>query len=680
MMERECSDDDVFEDAIEYGSCLDLKNEAELEVDDEFYDSNDFVSFEKRVHEPENIVSERGLPAGLGLTDEEILEGFGLFFMNRHSMASDFFNMHEKDDPLFAIGLATVTVLKAVTTLDKNDISKGREYLRNAQKVAERCRQAAPGSGALNGLKKIFGGGGSRSSSPVKSKGSSLFEETLDSSQMIHYDIIQAESLLLDGTLLLLQEDVVSLMKGGYKIHSSWKIMSRLHDIYLYQTTDHFLENYNRSGKLKYQVAKLDEETRGAIEFNVGVFNFTNSMLPEKLLRLVKFLGFPAKREIALDMLNKCLSRRGVRSPVACLVLLMYHVVTFSFFTFRVEHHIKEAEKLFEIYVDAWYPKCGLFLFLKGRLLRLKGCLKESIPVFKNSITVQEEWVQLQHLGYYELGWTYFYMFDFAEARKCFVVLEEENNWSKPFYMYMVAICDIKLGQRKAALKRLRDIKALETRSKKFAGGKTLSVEQFVFRKVDQYVLSGSDSAQENVNVLDKLIFPEIEMIHLWNGFFSMPPESLNGILEMLDIYIQDGVDNDSADNIAMVYLWKSAILRVLLRSDAAEEALEKLFSLKKNSQEDTIGKVKNENYTIPYGRYEAVLLYLDQLEEEKQSLESSGSPMTKRKGKMLPHRKLYERVNYHLKKAEDYSADFNFEVRLRLRLHLARDYIKRME
>ena len=59
---------------------------------------------------------------------------------------------------------------------------------------------------------------------------------------------------------------------------------------------------------------------------------------------------------------------------------------------------------------------------------------------FKQAAAGQREWRQLQHLCAYELGTTYLFMLDHDAGRPWWKMLEDENQWSKAFYIYMQLI------------------------------------------------------------------------------------------------------------------------------------------------------------------------------------------------------------------------------------------------
>jgi tetratricopeptide (TPR) repeat protein len=97
------------------------------------------------------------------------------------------------------------------------------------------------------------------------------------------------------------------------------------------------------------------------------------------------------------------------------------------------------------------YADGGLFLLMKGRQLKHTRQLEEAAATFENAISCQKGWRQLSHMCQYELGWTYFYLGDYAKALAPFTLMLKTNKWSKVFFAYMCAQCAITQGQLEKA-------------------------------------------------------------------------------------------------------------------------------------------------------------------------------------------------------------------------------------
>ncbi|KAJ1472934.1 hypothetical protein T484DRAFT_1838245 [Baffinella frigidus] len=226
----------------------------------------------------------------------------------------------------------------------------------------------------------------------------------------------------------------------------------------------------------------------------------------------------------------------GLRGPSAAFLLLTYHVLLQAFLCLPDEMHIhiSKSESILEN-IFAQFKDSAVFLFIKGRLLRLQNRLPEStetfkcvaVPVlrcsktgdncntsvctetFKKCVAVQQDWRQLQHLCAYEIGWNTFTQGDFPASVEQWKILQAESKWSKSFYSWMLGLCRLSRKELPLAVEAFNQAGAANTRR---LIGKTLSVEQYVHRKVKVYKLDTT----EGVASLYARMLP-LEILYLWN-------------------------------------------------------------------------------------------------------------------------------------------------------------------
>jgi hypothetical protein len=142
----------------------------------------------------------------------------------------------------------------------------------------------------------------------------------------------------------------------------------------------------------------------------------------------------------------------GVRSVLAVVALLAYHVLVPSFFSLpqAMRYHIVQAEAIIQKAIVE-YPGSAFLTFLQGRHERLKQNLPGSLEALSRSLSVVRkgsgaDWVQFADLCTYELAWTLAQMQKWDEAADTFYSLYETNNWSKCFYVYACAVCRLMAG------------------------------------------------------------------------------------------------------------------------------------------------------------------------------------------------------------------------------------------
>lgn len=325
----------------------------------------------------------------------------------------------------------------------------------------------------------------------------------------------------------------------------------------------------------------FDRETDGAIHFSVGSFMLGCSMLPPKLARLVSMLGYPSDRAAALQHLTRAHESGGIRyvrgrarwrrpgvracttadrqrrnsAPVAALALLFYHVILQSFFSIDAAGHIRVAEDVLRRNLER-YPDSGLFLFMSGRLQRLKCDLPAALRDLSRAAEVQTEWPQLREVCYYDLGWTHFFLRQWSNAADYFGRLRTANEWSKCLYAYIEAVCLLAHGSDdRQAIELLLEAPSHVRRR---WGGKIMSEEQFVVRKVRTYVDSSGC----------RLILPALELAYLWNGFTQLPRDLLQQALDEVDAWHNTRATATArdADAEAIGTLLRAALLKHLDR------------------------------------------------------------------------------------------------------------------
>jgi tetratricopeptide (TPR) repeat protein len=371
----------------------------------------------------------------------------------------------------------------------------------------------------------------------------------------IHNAIISSEAKLVAGPLMFMQETLAGFLKGALSIRSAWSTYDNMWTLY---------KQWDAAGRPSTPPSSnpnlpiFDKETAGALQFGIGNFSLVISILPARIRKLVSIFGFPTDRKLALAYLNECHDGAGCRGPVAGLFLLFYHVMLQSFFLLRPEHHVSLAERIIETNLTR-FGNSGLFLFMKGRMQRLKRQLPEAIKSFQLAEEGNRNWAQLEHLCYYELAWTNMFMNRYDDAMVFFNRLLQENKWSKAVYAYLLGACAAAQGDYSKASSLFR---SAPTYIQRKYGGKVLSAEQFVERKISAYV-GTSDDSRHGVGIRA----PELELMFLWNGFSQMPMDALERSLARVEAELDAHIKSHVVDEQPLVLrLIRGSILKELGR------------------------------------------------------------------------------------------------------------------
>ena len=512
-------------------------------------------------------------------TRAEAREGVTLLFNSRLHAAEQLFLTKSESDPLAALGLGLVAFLQAVLSMDQVAISSAIDKLTKAHTLA-----APHTTGSAEGFV------------------SNLFWKPKITSESVAHDLISADSLAMSALLQLLQEGYLSSMKAALSLRTSNG---------LYKQAQEFL-------KLNPQDEADPLDLNDGVGFGIGMFNLVLSLLPEKVLAVAEYFGFSGDRALALNVLQSCHAKGGLRSPLASLLLLTYHTVLASFFCLP-DASLQEADAVFKASLQR-YPQGALFLWMGGKAERLRCNLPGAILQYEDALKAQAKAdaeandakgsKQFNELCYYEIGWCELNSRRYAQAHAQFNRLMNESAWSKASNAYFAAVCLLEDGKSTEAAALFAVIPKLLSES----GGKS-ELEVFVARRVRRF-LEKKKAFPEPL----RLFQPGLELIYLWNGFAELKGTSQE-ILAKIEAFEEQGTKQEaySDDDRAMLVLLKAAALRAQGRSDEAKALLEKL-------SQDTHEK---EKYLAPFAHYDLAMIHLEAGDLEKAEKEAKAAKNT---------------------------------------------------
>lgn len=354
-----------------------------------------------------------------GLCSIDARRGVTMFFRNEFQQSEDFLSLGKDSIPVFAVSHGVITMLKALMTFDEQIKLQAMARLNHAEALS--CK--------LAGYDGFFAGIGKKFSSVFSGKKQLLTKEQLEARISI------AEAQFAKSLLCFLDESVSGFVRGSMGMRRAW-------------------QSYNQCSKgiSENEHLHLTPSDKDGVSFGLGVFNLVLGILPPRVLRIVKLLGFGGDRDEGLKHLHTCMEAAGVRSVLAVVALLAYHVLVPSFFSLpqAMRYHILQAEAIIQKAIVE-YPGSAFLTFLQGRHERLKQNLPGSLEALSRSLSVVRkgsgaDWVQFADLCTYELAWTLAQMQKWDEAADTFYSLYETNNWSKCFYVYACAVCRLMAG------------------------------------------------------------------------------------------------------------------------------------------------------------------------------------------------------------------------------------------
>ena len=575
--------------------------------------------------------------------------GVWLFFTNHLEESEAFFRSEMRQHAMFRLAFACVGFLRALMTWERDDMQEANDRI-NATRAA--VAHLLPADTTLASFTRLF----SSSHPPL-------------SDAELEATLITAETLILQALLLLVEENVMSLVQAGLRIRSSHRLFDRC------------WEEVKRRQRLREEgqaVQDIDAHVLGGVQNGMGTFLVVLSLLPPIMLRVLAFLGFSSSRSQGLQMLHASAACNGLRSPLSSLVLLFLHTIIPSFFTAHVQLHAEQSSAILASCFRI-YPRGSFFLWMQGRQQRNSRLLLQSTASFLQAADGQREWRQLQHLCAYELGVSYAFMLCWEQADHWWRLLETENQWSKGFYAYMQCVTAMERVQdaQAAALQQQRPSQVAEQKAEaerglideKIAkvvvycdrklGGKQLSLEQFILQRCDEWKRGR------------RLMLPTLEIVFLYHGFACMDTELLTRCLQRVEAelltspYWSAATSSSSAapsqpveaaglsmSNHCLLLLLLSSLLHQLKRSEAALPHLDFILS---HSQLTTA-----DPFLTPFAQFELATVHLE-------SLLSSGSGSA-------------EEVKDAYRKASQWKGSYHFKNRLHLRIHLAVTELKQWQ
>uniref|UniRef100_A0A8D3B4A6 Tetratricopeptide repeat protein 39B n=1 Tax=Scophthalmus maximus TaxID=52904 RepID=A0A8D3B4A6_SCOMX len=404
--------------------------------------------------------------------------------------------------------------------------------------------------------------------------------------QEMHAEICYAECLLQKATLTFVQdENMISFIKGGIKIRTSYQIYKECQNV--------LNVNQDLAGQ-----SDLFRQFEGGVKLGIGSFNLMLSLLPQRILRLLEFIGFSGNRDFGLSQLREGASSQSLRSILSALTLLFYHTYV-SLILGTGEGNLVEAEALLEPYQHK-YPKGSIILFYTARIATLRGNFEKARARYEECISSQQEWKQIHHLCYWELMWTHSYQQEWQQAYRYADLLCKESRWSKAIYVYQKAAIISMMSEEDVKktgediVELFRQVEGLKQR----LAGKSIPTEKFAVRKSRRYKAASPVP----------LVIPALEMMYVWNGFTIVgkradATEALLVTIEAAEEQLHPSEFHP--DDSCLVQMLKGLCLKHLGRLLQAELCFTQVLSSE--------GRIRYDHYLVPFTLHELGLLYKQQ-------------------------------------------------------------------
>jgi len=561
-------------------------------------------------------------------------DGINLLLNNGFEESQRLFRSHSDGSPLMSAGSGMVDFVQAILTFEDDQLDRALENLKRAQRVCYVENTAKKGP-------------------------------ELGRDEQLMRQILYADCELYMALLTFLKQGITDYIKGGYLMRRAWKLYDKCYceisaiggpflmwapelrgegNGALQSGLDEGEEALDESVGVGVvspldpdeMVPSLDDLTinevnaeavspealkhlQAAVSCGYGLFHLAISLVPPKLLKFCHLLGFSGNRDVGIQALNLASKSEDMKAPVARLTLLWYHAVIRPFVALDEGSNEEGLANATAILEESYqeYPSSAVFLFFKGLVSRLKGCIGEALDEFHQAMRFAAEQKEIALICQYEIGWCHMLRLEWEYALPAFFKLKEESKWSQSYYAYL---CGVTIGILGSTTEAQAQFKLVP----KFVKKKT-PLEIFLVRKAALYKKSPPSEA-------DCLLLA-LELLYVWRAFYTCSETVLNRILSALEEC------NVSVSLIPLKSLIQGAACQVLKKTDLAVQFFQEAVAKSGRSPPDP--------HVPPFAYYELGVLYA---QDDKM----------RAKGEEL------------LKKVKDNFSGYDFENRLSFRVHAA--------
>ncbi|KAF9942722.1 hypothetical protein BGZ67_000129 [Mortierella alpina] len=451
------------------------------------------------------------------------------FINSRMNEAEHMLRGRDKPESMYyQFGKALLDALRAILTFHPDEIEKAMRSFDLTLKVANKQRkQSWMGLGTVKAVGSwVVGTVGSGSF-----RGMTRIEK--------HAELVYAEATLLRaGFSVLYHQDFWSMLEETVSLRSAFATFNGLKAHF-----DSVEQELKAGGDISEHY--LDEHLVTGLIFAASLFNIAISFMPEVIIKLLQFVGFPSDRDWGLALLNTAglwdpsagpdseiefqerltsQTNDGMRRQICDMGPIAIHLIAASFLPFRhVDYTFAERINDYNLHK---YPDSMFFLFLKARHSQVSTRLEEAIDIHE-AITVQPEWRNLKHACIFEQLMCAMMESNHDLACTKSRVLLRESNWTKTIFRYLAAITTLRRGWPKEAKRVVELMIKVEPGMQKFCGVEVFP-ETFCARKANRYLNEGY-----------RLLLPDYDFLVLWNGFDMMPLKYLRVALANIMVEVE---------------------------------------------------------------------------------------------------------------------------------------------
>ncbi|KAF9928187.1 hypothetical protein FBU30_002583 [Linnemannia zychae] len=428
----------------------------------------------------------------------------------------------------FELAKGIIQGLRALVTFDPFEIEAGMVAFEKAIKTADKQRK-----GSMLGLGSVKAVG----SFVVGTIGAGSFK-SMNRVQK-HAELIYAESTILRSLLSVLYHlDVWMVVEECINLRHAFTIIQGL------KSFMDSAESELRAGK-NIDHYQIDEHLVSGVTLSYSLYNIIISFLPDIIVKMLQFIGFPSDRDWGMALLSACgdwdpmappetpkehaerlasSANDGIRRQFCDMVPIIFQVIVSSFIP--MNHIDLNYAQMINDYNLEKYPESPFFLFFKGRHLQVTSRLDEAVATYKSAKVEEPRWHQLGHIFVFEELMIAMMQNDHDVACENSRQLLKESRWSKCCFRYLTAITGYERGNQSEKKKIDNLMEKVEAGMQKVAG-MNLFFETFCARKSKRYGKEGH------------LLLPSYDFMLLWNTYDMMPPKVLQKALDNISTEVR---------------------------------------------------------------------------------------------------------------------------------------------
>lgn len=185
------------------------------------------------------------------------------------------------------------------------------------------------------------------------------------SDEEAHAELCYADMLLLKAIISFIEDETLkNLLVGGMKIRSCFNCYKFCAEILEQRKSWDFPES-----KLHFD---------SGVKMGIGTFNLMISLLPQRVIKMLEFVGFSGNKQNGMKDLVACYQmKKGLRRNLSVMTLLTYNLIIRPVVCYQ-DGDLQFADQILQNQLKV-YPNGLWFLFFKGRLEFMRGNLEQAI-------------------------------------------------------------------------------------------------------------------------------------------------------------------------------------------------------------------------------------------------------------------------------------------------------------